>query len=165
MPTLQSFPQLPVPPPPRASRLLDETGVVGGIDSDRLRFTGFSTLEEAAAAAWVAHVALERRAAKSRREPAPYLEPNALQLVRSEDGEWIQSGATRLARLVRPAGPSAWFGIEVVLPPNASELMIGSSAQVVYRGLRRSNVRWPIRDETRRVTMPEQPDRAIRIRR
>jgi hypothetical protein len=154
MPAVQSLPGMSLPPPSRAYTLLDGTGTVGWIADNRLGFTGFASVAEAATAAWVAHVALERRAAKSRREPAPFLEPRALQLVRSDGHEWIESAGSRLARLVRPAQESAgvgktsapWFGIEVVFPPDTSELTIGSSAHVVYRALRRSGMRWSIRD-------------------
>src|SRR5690242_17245489 len=97
----ESLPRMSLPPP-AAYRLFDGTGTVGWIHGQELAFTGFSSTGEAAAAAWVAHVALERRAAKSRREPAPYLEPEALQLVSSGGREWIYSGATPLARLIRP---------------------------------------------------------------
>jgi hypothetical protein len=139
-------------PPPAAFRLLDGTGTVGWIEGPQLAFTGFNTIDEAAAAAWVAHVALERRAAKSRREAATYLEPDALQLAWSDGGEWIRSGSTRLARLIRPAEPrpedigGSSFAIDVALPRGDSEIEVGSSAHVVYRALRRSGVRWPIRD-------------------
>jgi hypothetical protein len=118
----------------------------------RLGFTGFASIAEASQAAWIAHVALERRAAKSRREAAPYLDPGALQLVRSGGSEWIESAGRRIARLVRPEsddtghGAEPWFGVEVILPPDASDLMVGSSAHVVYRALRQSGMRWSIRD-------------------
>jgi hypothetical protein len=189
MSTVQTVPRGALPPPARASTLLDETGIIGGTDANRLTFTGFASINEAAAAAWIARAALERRAAKSRREAAPYFEREPLQLVTSDDGEWIQAEETRLARLIRPPEPSAWFGIEVVLPANASQLTIDSSAHVVYRALRRSGARWPIRDvavvptdaagkastepadaeliaanahegKGGRVHMPEQPDRS-----
>jgi hypothetical protein len=144
-----------LPPPPAAFTLLDGTGTIGWIVGHRLGFTGFSSVAEAGEAAWIAHQALERRAAKSRGEPAGYLEPTAMQLVRSDGTEWIESAETRLARLIRPEQRAAedsdnrsepWFGIEVGLQPDASELTIGSSAHVVYRALRRSGMRWPIRD-------------------
>ena len=147
----QSLPRMPLPPP-EAVTLLDGTGTVGWIEGQRLGFTGFASVGEAAAAAWVAHVALERRAAKSRREATPYLEPTALELVSSDGSEWIRSGATRLARLIRPAERGtdergdSWFGIDVALAPDESAIVIGSNAHVVYRALRRSGVQWPIRD-------------------
>ena len=161
MSALHSITRTSRPPPPAVFRLLDGTGTVGWIADNRLSFTGFSSIPEAATAAWVAHVALERRAAKSRREPAPYLEPSEMQLVRSGGSEWIHSAGTRLARLVRPlqratdevGDPSgAWFGIEIVLLPDASDLTVGSSAHVVYRALRRSGMRWPIRNRPAGVT-------------
>src|SRR5690348_12486089 len=86
-----------------AFRLVDGTGTVGWLIENRLGFAGFSSIQEAATAAWVAHVALARRAAKSRGEAAPYFEPDAMQLVRSDGSEWIEWAGARLARLVRPA--------------------------------------------------------------
>lgn len=161
MSPFQSLPGMSLPPPASAFRLLDGTGTIGWIDGNRVGFTGFSTISEAAAAAWVAQVALERRAAKSRREAAPYLEPGALQLVWSGNSEWIHSGATPLARLIRPAaremdGENSWFGIDVVLPPANSDIETGSSAHVIYRALRRSGVRWPIRN--RPAVVMDRPD-------
>src|SRR4051812_34759654 len=89
-------------PPPSVQQLLDGTGEVGRIDGHQLGFTGFADPAEAAAAAWIAHTALERRRAKSRREPAPYLEQPQLHLVRSDEDEWIEAAGQRLARLLRP---------------------------------------------------------------
>jgi hypothetical protein len=115
---------------------------------------------EAAAAAWVAHVALETSRAKSGREEPPHLEWPELNLVRSGEHEWIVAEGKRLARLVRPklAGGSSHsneadqisagcFGIEIILPPDPSEVTIGSSAYVIYLALRRSGLRWSIRSE------------------
>lgn len=149
--------QMPLPPP-RAFQLSDGTGPVGWIDENRVEFTGFADPVEAAAAAWVAHVGLERRRAKSRREAPPYVEAPELFLMRSGGHEWITAPGKRLARLVRPdlqdspphpneaADVSArWFGIEIAFPPDASELTIGSSAHVIYLALRRSGLPWSIR--------------------
>src|SRR5689334_3781859 len=93
--------QMPLPPP-RPFELLDGTGSVGWTDGNRVAFTGFADPAEAAAAAWVAHVGLERRSAKSRREAVPYFEPEQLFLVRAGGEEWITAAGNRLARLVRP---------------------------------------------------------------
>ena len=148
--------QLPLPPP-NLFQLLDGTGPVGWMDGNRLEFTGFADAAEAATAAWVADVALERRRAKRRGEAAPYVDPPQLFLVRSGEDEWITAAGKRIARLVRPhlqdsrphaneAGASTgWFGLEITLPADASELSVGSSAYVVYRALRRSGVPWSVR--------------------
>ena len=160
MSSFQLAPQNSLPPPTAAFTLHDGTGAIGSLVGNRLGFTGFSSIAEAATAAWVAHAALERRAAKSRREPAPYLEPGAMQLVLVDGSEWIESEGRRLARLVRPAQATAdevespWYGIEIVLPPNASDVITGSMAQVVYRALRRSGMQWPMR----RLAMMDQPN-------
>jgi hypothetical protein len=147
-------------PPPRARQLVDGTGAVGRIDGNRVEFSGFADPTEAAVAAWVAYTALERRRAKSRREPPPYLERPQLYIVRSGESEWIETPDTRLARLVRPTlqrNPphadvddevsTSCFGIEIMLPSDASQLMIDSSAHVIYLALRRSGLTWTIRSE------------------
>src|SRR3954469_2091308 len=146
--------QLPMPPPRSVyARLLDGTGTIGWIGEKRLGFTGFATLNEAVAAAWVTHIALERRAAKSRREPAPYIESTP-QLSREAENEWIEVANERVARLLRPGRTPAvpadeeapatinWFGFEILFPPGTPALEIDSSAHVIYRGLRRAGVRW-----------------------
>jgi hypothetical protein len=158
MSILPTTSQLAVPPPRRVhARLLDGTGEVGWIANQRLGFTGFATLNEAMVGAWVAHVALERRAAKSRREPAPYID-SALRLTREAEDEWIEVANKHVARLLRPVqprearadeeelGPGKWFGFEIPFPAATPALDIDSSAHVVYRGLRRSGVPWAIRD-------------------
>ena len=149
--------RMPVPPP-RQFQLLDGTGLVGWIDANRLEITGFADPAEAAAAAWVAHVALERRRAKWRQEDPPRLEAPQLFLARSAGQDWITGAGKRLARLVRPnlqdnsrnpndaaAVSTEWFGIEIEFPADTSGLTVGSSAHVVYLALRRSGVRWSAR--------------------
>jgi hypothetical protein len=149
---------------PRAVELVDGTGLVGSIDVNRLQFTGFADPGEAAAAAWVAHVAVERRKARGSREAPPRLEYPRLFLVRTDGEEWITGGGTRLARLVRPSSqdnsvrshdtasapahgsaPAQWFGIEIGFSPDTSEVTLGSHAHVIYLALRRSGIPWSAR--------------------
>lgn len=141
--------QLAVPPPRRAlAQLSDGTGPVGWVGDGRLGFTGFATLGAAASAAWVAHVALERRRAKSRGEAAPHIEPE-LELWVSGNDEWLTVDGKRVARLLSPESTlpdgDAWFGFELVFSTATSSFAIESHAHVVYRGLRRSGVPWPMR--------------------
>jgi hypothetical protein len=140
--------QLATPPPGRRhARLLDETGDVGWIDDRGFGFTGFATLSEVMNGAWVAHVALERRAAKSRGEPAPYIEATP-RLSRKAEQEWIEVADKRVALLVRPAPEEQterWFGFEILFPAGTPALDIDSGAHVVYRGLRRSGIDWTAR--------------------
>jgi len=90
--------------------------------------------------------------------PCRRLEYPRLFLMRTEGAEWITGAGKRLARLVRPSSeddspsshetPNAsaqWFGIEIVFPPNTSELTIGSYAHVIYLALRRSGLSWSAR--------------------
>lgn len=149
MSTTRTAVQLAVPPPRQAiEQLHDGTGPVGWIGDGRLAFTGFATLGEAARAAWVAHVAIERRRAKRRGEAARH--------IRSELGLWVSGGdewliieGRRVARLLRPASTPpdghSWFGFELVFAPGTFTFDIESCAHVVYRGLRRSGVQWPMR--------------------
>ncbi|HEY6826981.1 MAG TPA: hypothetical protein VI259_08985 [Gemmatimonadaceae bacterium] len=144
---------------------MDGTGDVGSIDGNRVEFTGFADPAEAATAAWVAHVALERRRAKSSREEPAHLERPELGLVRSGEHEWIVADGKRLARLVRPklAGTRAnsneadessasCFGIEMILPPDPSEVTIGSSAYAI--DLARGNAKFDEVDDASRESFP-----------
>jgi hypothetical protein len=153
----QTTTQMPLPPP-RQFQLLDGTGLVGWINETRVQFTGFANPTEASAAAWVAHVGLERRRAKRLGKAPPTLESPRLFLVRSGGDEWITATGKRLARLVRPnpqdnahhsqetAEVSArWFAFEIGFPPGASELTVGSGAYVIYLALRRSGLAWSAR--------------------
>lgn len=155
-------------PPPPGVHLLDGTGEVGLIDGNRVEFTGFADPGEAAAAAWVAHVALERRRAKSMREQPAYSERPELYLARSGEHEWIVAEGKRLARLVRrelngshphsndaDAISASCFGIEIALPLDPSGITIESSAYVIYLALRRSGLHWSIRSEG---SIPHPPD-------
>jgi hypothetical protein len=149
--------QMPLPPP-RLFQLLDVTGPVGWIDLNRVQFTGCRDPSEAAAAACVAPVGLERRRARSSREAPPSLESPRLFLVRRAAPEWITAEEEVLARLVRPnlqdnslqshqaaAVSARWFGIEIGFPPDASELTVLSGAQVMYLALRSSRLSWSAR--------------------
>ncbi len=150
-------PPMFTPLPAHDIKLLDATGPLGWIAGNRLGFTGFADVAEASAAAWIAHVALERRRAKRELGPVPRTVRPALYLTRSGEEEWIEAPGRRLARLVRPEGelrtPAneaadtsvSWYGVEIVFPENASALTMGSSANVIYRGLRRSGLPWSIR--------------------
>jgi hypothetical protein len=142
--------ELAVPPPGQAiEQLRDGTGPVGWIGDGRLAFSGFATLGEAAKAAWVAHVALERRGAERRGEAPPHIRPE-LELWVSGADEWLAIDGKRVARLLSPASTQphghSWFGFELPFAPGTFAFEIESSAHIVYRGLRRSGVRWPMRE-------------------
>jgi hypothetical protein len=151
-------PRLSAPPPPHDITLLDETGALGWIAGNRLGFTGFAGTAEASAAAWIAHLALERRRAKRELRPAPQGERPPLYLARSGEQEWIEAPGKRLALLVRPDRPKSdavaneanepsggWYGVEIIFPEDTSSLTMASSAHVIYRGLRRSGLGWSVR--------------------
>ena len=141
-------------PPPVAFQLQDGTGAIGWVVDNRIGFTGFADPSEAAFAAWIARVTLEQRGAESRREPPPHFESPSLTLAREGVHEWIEATGRRIGRLVRheeakklvgsnaPTSEEHWFAMEIALPPTAGELTIASSAHVIYRGLRRSGLRW-----------------------
>jgi len=146
------------PPPPHGIKLLDATGALGWIAGNRLGFAGFADVTEASAAAWIANLALERRRAKRELGPAPHAERPPLSLVTYGQQEWIEAPGKRLALLVRPGRTRSQalaseaneplarsYGVEIVFPEGTSRLTMGSSAHVVYRGLRRSGLRWSIR--------------------
>jgi len=144
--------------PPHDITLRDATGPVGWIAGNRLGFTGFADTVEASAAAWIASLALERRRAKRQRGPAPQAKQPQLYLIRSGEREWIETRGERLALLVRPdrsksrtvgseatKASASWYGLEMVFPADTSELTMRSSGYAIYRGLRRSGLRWSIR--------------------
>jgi len=146
------------PLPPHDIKLSDAARPVGWITGNRLGFTGFADEAEASAAAWIAHVALERRHAKRDLGPAPRAEAPPLSLARAGKEEWIEAPGRRLALLVRPDAlepqrpadeatdrTGGWYGLEIVFPEDTSALTMGSSAHVIYRGLRRSGLRWSVR--------------------
>lgn len=146
------------PLPPHDIKLSDAARPVGWITGNRLGFTGFADEAEASAAAWIAHVALERRHAKRDLGPAPRAEAPPLSLARAGKEEWIEAPGRRLALLVRPDAlepqrpadeatdrTGGWYGLEIVFPEDTSALTMGSSAHLVYRGLRRSGLRWGVR--------------------
>jgi hypothetical protein len=144
--------------PPHDITLRDATGPVGWIAGNRLGFTGFADTAEASAAAWIACLALERRLAKRQRGSAPQAKQPQLYLVRSGEREWIEAPGKRLALLLRPdrsksqtvaneatEASASWYGLEIVFPADTSKLTMRSSGYVIYRGLRRSGLRWSIR--------------------
>lgn len=148
----EGAPSLPIAPA-GAFDLVNATRRVGWLDHDRIVFIGFATVSEVAGAAWVARSALARRVAKSAGEPPPYFDPTALTLMQDGSNEWISAGEERIARLVRApvgdgnAGADRWFGFEISAPQPADQLTIRSTAHIIYRGLRRSGVRWRLLDE------------------
>lgn len=143
-------------PPPTPFDLTDDVGRVGWIEGDRVGFTGFADLRDAVGAAWLAHLALARRAAERQGLPPPYVEASALAIVRSPEGEQIVADSVPLALLHRPGTPhtGAWYGFEIVAAPRPDELELRSAAHLIHRVLRRSSLRWP---PVQRASMP--PDR------
>ena len=144
--------------PPHDITLRDATGPVGWIAGNRLGFTGFADTAEAAAAAWIACLALERRRARRQGGSAPQAKQPQLYLVRSGEREWIEAPGKRLALLLRPdpsksqtlaneatEASATWYGLEIVLPADTSKLTMRSSGYVIYRALRRSGLPWSIR--------------------
>lgn len=133
-------------PPPLALDLFDGDRVVGWIAGDSVGFRGFANELEAANAAWIAYRTVARRLARRRGARPVAVDTEPLALVRRGDEEMILASGREVAMLVRPgaesrSGPDS-FGFEIRIPPPGHELTVRAKAQLVYRTLRKSGVRW-----------------------
>ena len=141
--------RLPEPPPVAVKDflldLMDGDRVVGSIRPDAIAFLGFGNEVEAAHAAAMAHRFLARRIAQREgRRPMP-IDAEPLRLVGESGERDIVASVGRVARLIEPAhaapaGES--YGFELALPAPMDELSVRAKAHMIYRGLRRSGIRW-----------------------
>lgn len=145
----RSVPMVPsqmASPPPSRQELRDGGTVVGWTDGLAIGFRGFGDEDEAAHAAWVGYRTMSRRFARVRgRRPIP-IDSEPLSLERSGDVELILAGGRPIATLVRPGvdgmGGRRSFGFELQLPVPADERRVLSAADLIYRTMRRSGIRW-----------------------
>jgi len=141
-------PQAGVPPPPLDIELVDAGRTVGWIADARIGFRGFASDTEAVHAAWVAWRELERRAARRFGvRPVP-VDAEPLSIRRSHNGETILAGSRPIGILLRPGADARTgrdaFAFELQLPASTGELALRAKAYVIYRGLRKSGVRWAL---------------------
>ena len=145
--TVMAPDRLALPPPPRLD-LVDDERAVGWIDDSEISFRGFADETEAAHAAWIAYRTIARRRARMHgTRPIPIdVEPLALQRV--GDGEAIFASTRRIATLLRPGAEKGRgedsFGFVIALPEPTSELDARAMADLTYRTLRKSGVRWAL---------------------
>jgi hypothetical protein len=147
MTTVSAPNRLALPPPLRLD-LVDDERAVGWIDDNTIAFRGFVDETEAAHAAWVAYRTIARRRARTHgTRPLPIdVEPLALRRV--DDGEAILTSTRRIATLLRPGVESRSrddsFGFAIALPEPASEPEVRAMADLAYRTVRKSGVRWAL---------------------
>ena len=134
--------------PPLELDLIDADRAVGWIADDVVGFRGFADEVEAAHAAWVAYRALARRLARTHgTRPVP-IDSEPLALQRHGGQEVILASGRPIAVLVRPGVESASgvdsFGFEIRIPPPAGEFRVRVKANLMYRTLRKSGLRWAL---------------------
>ena len=140
-------------PPPLALDLIDDGRVVGWITRDRLGFGGFSTRVDAAHAAWLAHQTLTRRLARPDGTRPVAIDREPLALSKRDGREVLLAGGRPIADLVSPGAERVNdahsferpFGFEIQVPPPADEIRVRAMADLIYRTLRRSGLRWAVR--------------------
>ncbi|HEU4566000.1 MAG TPA: hypothetical protein VFS05_15175 [Gemmatimonadaceae bacterium] len=135
-------------PPPRVFELTDADRSIGWIVGNVVGFRGFASDVEAAHAAWVAYRTLARRLARGRGERLVPIDTEPLSIHRRAEGEVILASGREIATLVRPgegsrSGPDS-FGFEIPVPSPADELTVRAKAQLIYRTLRKSGIRWAL---------------------
>lgn len=135
-------------PPPLRLDLVDDERAVGWIDHDEIAFRGFTDETEAAHAAWVAYRTIARRLARTRgTRPVP-IDVEPLALGRVGDDEVILAGPRRIARLLRPGAESGSgddsLGFALGVHEPTSDLEMRELADLAYRTLRKSGVRWAL---------------------
>ena len=145
--TVMAPDRLALPPPLRLD-LVDDERAVGWIDDNEIAFRGFADETEAAHAAWVAYRTIARRRARTHgTRPIPIdVEPLALERV--GDSEAIVASTRRVATLLRPGAESRngedSFGVVIALPEPTSEVEARGLADLAYRTVRKSGVRWAL---------------------
>jgi hypothetical protein len=133
-------------PLPLALELSDMGRRVGWVEGDVIGFRGFASDAEAAHAAWVAYRVLAQRLAREeRRRPIP-VDTERLTIERRGEADVVVAAGKPSATLVRPAAGSRTgadsFGFEIRLPPPTHEARMRSMANLAYRALRKSGIRW-----------------------
>jgi hypothetical protein len=145
--TVMAPDRLALPPPPRLD-LVDDERAVGWIDDNEISFRGFADETEAAHAAWIAYRTIARRRARTHgTRPIP-IDVEPLALHRVGDSEAIVASTRRVATLLRPGAESRngedSFGFVIALPEPTSELEAHTLADLAYRTVRKSGVRWAL---------------------
>lgn len=132
--------------PSPARELRDADRVVGWIEGDVVRFSGFASETGAAQAAAVAHQAMLRRLARGSRGTPPENEFHRTAVRRTSEQKDAPSDGRSVAsvlRYVRDADVGD-FAFELRVPPPVDELRMRGMAYVMYRALRSSGVDWPL---------------------
>jgi hypothetical protein len=122
-------------------RLLQDEQEIGDVNGTRVRFRGFTTRDDAALAASVAHRALTRRRGE---QPHSGDEPKDTLVVDQGSTQAVISRAGILARLLPPAPEDSEvgnWGFEIeLLPEERFEVFAIARARVIWRALRGTGI-------------------------
>ena len=160
-------------PPPTARPLIDMDRGVGWVTGNTVGFLGFANEAEAADAAWVAYRTLTQRLARRRgTRPIP-IGTEPLTIRRRGNRQEIVASGRVIGTLARaeaehPDTPTS-FGFEIQIPQPAdeqdelSERSVNGKADLMYRTLRKSGIRWAMWGRDAAPPAPgsvERPERA-----
>ena len=122
-------------------RLLQDEQEIGYVDGTRVSFRGFTTRDDAALAASVAHRALTRRRGE---QPHSVDEPKDILVVDQGSTQAVIARAGILARLLPPAPEDSevgGWGFEIeLLPEERFEVFAIARARVIWRALRGTGI-------------------------
>ena len=122
-------------------RLLQDEQEIGYVDGTRVSFRGFTTRDDAALAASVAHRALTRRRGE---QPHSVDEPKDTLVVDQGSTQAVIARAGILARLLPPAPEDSEvgsWGFEIeLLPEERFEVFAIARARVIWRALRGTGI-------------------------
>jgi hypothetical protein len=126
---------------PPEFRLLQDEQEIGYVDGGRVSFRGFTTRDDAALAASVAHQALTRRRGE---QPHSVDEPKDILVVYQGSTQAVIARAGILARLLPPAPEDSevgGWGFEIeLLPKERFEVFAIARARVMWRALRGTGI-------------------------
>ena len=122
-------------------RLLQDEQEIGYVDGTRVSVRGFTTRDDAALAASVAHQALTRRRGE---QPHSVDEPKDILVVGQGSTQAVIARAGILARLLPPAPEASevgGWGFEIeLLPEERFEVFAIARARVIWRALRGTRI-------------------------
>ncbi len=125
-------------------RLMQVEQEIGYVSRNAVRFHGFATRSDAAAAASLAQRALSRRRKRGARGALRTVDPSDVLLLSHDSTEFVVARSGILARLMPPSseGPESGWGFEVeLLPDEAFEVFALARARVMWRAIQATPLR------------------------